>query len=970
MSIKIPKQLNDCLKREEIWSARVSQLKARVELFLSGSPEFFPDYTVHSAEHINEVLESAEKLIPQEAFATDVDKNPESGILEPMDAAYLVCAIMIHDLGMFLHRDGVKKLLSYNRNANRIKDLDSISWKEAWTKYIDKTKRYSSEKMLYHFGRNIPVREDCVEKEALDDDDKRIIGEFLRQNHGRLAHEIALFGLPGSENVDLFENSGFSEEDRDMIGLLARSHTMNIRDTESYLKSTFEEGPMPLNTPVFYLMSVLRIADYLDAGEHRAPKLLEANQKIYVPISVQEWDWNQCIIKSRCQWRLKNKSRYIYAEPKTSIEYVLLDKWHKSVQAELDLCWSILAEHYPNGYRLSIHRITNRIYQHEYRKTMNKSFLTEEVKLSANPEIARLMIDPLYGSDPSYGIRELLQNAVDACVERKPKEKDSDKYHGLVTVRIDPWSDPDTGEELGVFTIEDNGIGMNAHVLMNYYLSAGASYRSSEEWKRDYTVDNKAQIARTGQFGVGFLASFLLGNTVTVHTQHIKDETGYSFSFTDQAKPLNIIREKRAEGPGTTIRIVLNPGVLEKLREGTKYPWQNWYAFDEPEVKYFFFGKPVEHEGISLFRDPSKNTDWFTLPSEDFDAYLWNPVVKPDASVFFDNSRRRFYCNGIRVYHTQTEMTLEDDGLSVHFPHVSIKDRNTKLDINLARSEIRTFPERESLLRQVFRYHVARLLMTQWSTEEDYRNNLVLGFHLWVDTLHGRAPFLLTPDAFALNCASVLSAMDIEQFVIVYYDAEDPRFATEEIYRNLPKNVPVCVAIADSCPPDPVYDALDLRDGLHFGSPEEFVSILLSSHSSILGYRKGLWNPNAVNYNLNHHLVQIRITEEIRSTLSLEASRNASKALHSSKKPILDMLDPNTFPFSAQVVLQKFDYNLMQSGKSDLLFPRILRELLGPNEAHPNRDLWIPRDMEARKAKFPEAFQELQPYFDYIRRNR
>lgn len=391
MGIEISARLKEHLLKDDKWYTCVTAAKKKVETLISGSPMFFPDYTGHGISHINEVLKAADRLITDAALAQG-DKDESSGILEPSDVGYLICAILIHDLGMFLKEDGVRKLIS--GSGRPIPESGDPYWKNAWSDYIDTTHRSTWETMRRHFGKYIPTSADLIDMNNMGDDEKRIIGEFLRRNHGRLAHEIALRGLPGSTTIDIFEGSDLTESDRDMIGLLARSHSISIRDTEGYLKAKFEEGPMPENIPVFFLMSVLRIADLLDAGAHRAAPLLLAQQRINVPVSNDEWTWNQRIDASKSKWMLKNKKRTIYAEPKNSIEYVMLDRWLRWVQSELDLCWSILAECYPDGYRLSIHRVTSRIHEPNIQKTMRRSFLPREVTVSANPEITRLLIEP------------------------------------------------------------------------------------------------------------------------------------------------------------------------------------------------------------------------------------------------------------------------------------------------------------------------------------------------------------------------------------------------------------------------------------------------------------------------------------------------------------------------------------------------------------------------------------------------
>ena len=70
-----------------------------------------------------------------------------------------------------------------------------------------------------------------------------------------------------------------------------------------------------------------------------------------------------------------------------------------------------------------------------------------------------------------------------------------------------------------------------------------------------------------------------------------------------------------------------------------------------------------------------------------------------------------------------------------------------------------------------------------------------------------------------------------------------------------------------------------------------------------------------------------------------------------------------------QLHLSGYDHRLRDFGSPDRLFPQLLRKLLGPNDKFPDRDMWIPFDMEKRRKKFPEAFEELKPFFEYIERN-
>ena len=67
--------------------------------------------------------------------------------------------------------------------------------------------------------------------------DRLLVGEFIRRHHPRLAHEIALTGVPGptSNRIGL-EN--VSPDFAGLAGLIARSHGLPLRGCLKYLSST------------------------------------------------------------------------------------------------------------------------------------------------------------------------------------------------------------------------------------------------------------------------------------------------------------------------------------------------------------------------------------------------------------------------------------------------------------------------------------------------------------------------------------------------------------------------------------------------------------------------------------------------------------------------------------------------------------------------------------------------------------
>ena len=943
MAITIPQKLRKHLKDDNCkWERCIGTLIEKLEPILDQTPEFFPQYTNHGLKHVETVLKMTAELIPSKSLG----KNA----LSSRDIACLIAAILIHDLGMFLKPDGLTMLMAPEWDQHRLSDLDKSSWSDAWDQYITSTKRLPVSQKIRCFGKDLTTEHITLDKDKMVYDDKLVIGEFLRRHHPRLAYEIAVAGLPGSTPQKFLENSGFNEIDCSIIGLMARSHGMPLREVEDYLGSNAHHS----NLPVYYLMSVLRLADYLDASESRAPMVRLKQEGLTSPLSQEEWALNQCFKIDSSRWYSDTKNYSIAATPNSSSEFARLEKWLKDVQSELDQCWAILAEKYPNSkLRLSIHRIKCTMYEGLNYKTLSGNILPREVKVTANPEIVKLMMEPLYGDDPTYGVRELLQNAVDACLEREQWEKthkDGDpNYKGLVDIRI----------ENDVFTITDNGMGMNEDVLLNYYLSAGSSYRSSDAWMAANAPDGKSQVARTGKFGVGFLAAFLLGDEVEVHTQHCADTKGYHFTFGQESAPLDVERLKRSE-PGTTITIKLKATAIEKWDNDPE--WYNWYAFDDPVVSYTIDGKPVEHENLCLHRPPAGNDGWLELPSDDFEAYHWKPHLTSE--------QPEFYCNGIRIYHRFPD-SMVGYRPQIYYPHISILDKQGKLAVDLARKKLEEIPMRQALLQEVLRWHIARLLLTPWNSEEDHRQNLILGFTLRANETYGHLPFLLAPGGFQLNHASLLSPLSIRDYVVLYHEGPDARDARLSSRNFLLDDKPCTIVAAD------VYKQWLSDDyamwKLYYDTPSAFINDLLKENT-------GLLNSVSIDYTVYRHTRSVwfrpdvpdEMYKYIQSEITLDEPSTEAYLLtgcwqgRKSNMPIdPERFPAEQFPAAFHVVPDLHDYHFFNP--YDPLFVEMIQELLIPEPGWP-QNIWIPFDMAEREQKFKKAFKELKPYMDHIQK--
>ena len=178
---------------------------------------------------------------------------------------------------------------------------------------------------------------------------------------------------------------------------------------------------------------------------------------------------------------------------------------------------------------------------------------------AANPDLLKLLVGPLYGNAPEIALRELVQNAVDSVRElREYLRHDPDRRAETVTadaLQVVVEFKQDATTEWRVI-VRDRGIGMSLTTVLDYFLKVGASYRQSDAWRDRFEYKpGKAKVLRSGRFGIGVLASFLLGQEIHVLTRHIDSRPDEGISFATSLDE-ELIEIKYVRAPvGTTITI-------------------------------------------------------------------------------------------------------------------------------------------------------------------------------------------------------------------------------------------------------------------------------------------------------------------------------------------------------------------------------------------------------------------------------
>ncbi|HHA1210334.1 HD domain-containing protein [Enterobacter hormaechei] len=677
--ITIPHRLKQILERDQFLCGETNAtVGAFTPWFHDNKLIFFPEYTDHGTNHLQEVLNTASSIITDESW----------NLLSPQDAAAIIISILLHDCAMHISEDGFYSLID-----NKYPCLNSryvsqeISWREKWLSYLAEARRWDGKKLKLIFGDMTPIREIPLDKNDLTRRDRLLIGEFLRREHANLAHSIALIGVPPLKDNPLKLHLS-DKKLCDLIGFIAKSHNLSLRTATDKLGTAQKRSAYNVHAP--YIMGVLRISDYIQVHSSRAEKQLLSVKSLTSPISNGEWEKHNSILDIN-QTHEDPEAIYIDAEPQSPIIFKALKNLFSDIQKELDSTWSVIGEVYGRFQSLerlgiNIRRIRSSLDDEKlYLRDKKPSFIPRPLNFrTSDAEMISLLVAPLYGNKPSIGIREIVQNAVDACNERIDFHEKSGQHNFNindidVTVRVDVFN-----EKEGKVSITDNGIGMNLNIIENFFLNIGASFRNSDIWKEMHETDGHSNVHRTGRFGVGLLAAFLLGDEILVETRHVSEPKGLKFSCSKDSEDISIIP---FECPiGTKITINLSEFALSELRNKAEQQTWDWYCLSSPKVNRLIQIEGTEHVLDQKMKVPSSGDDisdlqWYRIEHVDFDDILWRPV---------HNERlRQIICNGITLSQRGIYFRLKKNDSPVDIeiisPDLVIYDQDGKMPINLTR---------------------------------------------------------------------------------------------------------------------------------------------------------------------------------------------------------------------------------------------------------------------------------------------
>ncbi len=408
---------------------------------------FFPTFTLHDGTHLAGVCKWMIRLLG--------DKEDDLTVEE---AAMLVMAACCHDIGMSVSDDQRKELEA---------ELATGDYTEEWLEYF---RKYPGDEVAYHESRTVT---------------EEMLRKYIRENHSRRISEQ----LP-HEWPDALTRRGIH---RETLIRVCESHGESL----SELLDRIPLADCDLNLCVV----LLRLADLLDYDAARAPESLFRHLGLDHPeteeqkISREEWN------KNRSGWFGEIREGMIpytarFADPQTEHEVMGYLAWLRS---ELILCNEFLSRFSKRWQGLELpYRVVENVERVGYEA--GDFHLTMD-----QDRILELLTGENLYSDPGVFVRELLQNAIDAVLTRRRLDPGFGEKGGKIVVHT--WMD---NEGYGWFRIEDDGIGMDEHIVKDYFLKVGRSYYTSDEYKAAMIHKVRdTDFTPTSRFGIGILSCFM-----------------------------------------------------------------------------------------------------------------------------------------------------------------------------------------------------------------------------------------------------------------------------------------------------------------------------------------------------------------------------------------------------------------------------------------------------------------------------
>lgn len=605
-------------------------IKKAIPYKLTAISQIFPHYSFHDETHSKAILANINKILGE----TRIE------LLSATDLWLILCSAYCHDIGMYVVGQEEWELFEAS---------DFLSYIERQQQ--DKSSSlfpYANQFMIDKSKKQVICKEIKLSAESFRAADY-LVSDYIRTKHSvRSKIEIQQNGV-----INIIPEK-ISKRLIGILSLICQSHGEDFKWILCDL-SQFEDGVAIEKCHPRLIACLLRLGDLLDIDSNRFSLDL-----VKTLPSIPEDSYNHLEKHLSMEHISINESEISATAVCASLEVAdLALKWFKQIKDErinyIDN-WSLITPCEGFG-TLPL--------------TMDLQVKTKGFDTIDGNAVPRFTVDPnrmltlIKGSniyrEPIQAIRELLQNSVDAIIQRcwverrsgieglSPKEFVQQIGNGELRIDISSVAEPDqndTDKMVYHCFIKDNGIGMDKSDI-EALISPGSKNKN-----RTRLIEKMPDWLRpSGSFGIGFQSIFLLTDNVTIETQRFGKEEKYKITITNPELP---------NGGGIAW---ISTGKIEEPSWGTT-------------ISFDVYRPKIENSWI--IHGDQANTGW-VIHSFDFvkNNYLdyFNGKLRDEVETFGENCPYPVFLNGERISSYRSEATdnasepffYENDGMELSF---------------------------------------------------------------------------------------------------------------------------------------------------------------------------------------------------------------------------------------------------------------------------------------------------------------
>jgi hypothetical protein len=338
------------------------------ELLNTRIPKVFPNYTLHNVGHSFRIMQYMAKLV------SDPNK------LNDLEVTLLIYSALLHDIGMAVSEE-------------RIGEIKKDKFRHANIKFS------SMKKMMK------------------GSDDNTVLQEYVRRAHASLSALYIKENHPDEFTIPKLPTLSFAKE----LALICEAHTQDFDFIKRNLSNYEVRGDYYFNGQ--FIASILRLSDILDIDSNRTPYNL---YKIIKPSGYSDSEWKQHFVISNNEKiyfndKTQQKRIVFYGKSTNASIHRKLLTYISWVENELTSCCNLF------GNMLPQYRMIYELKPEVNIQAEGYSFSDYKMTLEFKAISALLMGEKIYGHR-SLGLRELIQNSIDACKIRQENEKNQHEF--------------------------------------------------------------------------------------------------------------------------------------------------------------------------------------------------------------------------------------------------------------------------------------------------------------------------------------------------------------------------------------------------------------------------------------------------------------------------------------------------------------------------------------------------------------